>query len=59
MNQEPRAIIIGAGLGGLAAAARLARQGYHVTVLEKNAAPGGRCGQLIRAGHRFDTPPCC
>jgi phytoene desaturase len=57
MNTQPRAIIIGAGLGGLAAAARLAQQGYHVTVLEKNATPGGRCGQLIRAGHRFDTGP--
>jgi phytoene desaturase len=51
------AIIIGAGLGGLAAAARLAQHGYAVTVLEKNAAPGGRCGQLIRDGHRFDTGP--
>lgn len=57
MKPQPRAIIIGAGLGGLAAAARLARQGYAVTVLEMNAAPGGRCGQLIRAGHRFDTGP--
>jgi NADPH-dependent 2,4-dienoyl-CoA reductase/sulfur reductase-like enzyme len=31
------AIVIGAGIGGLAAAARLARQGFQVTVLEKNA----------------------
>jgi phytoene desaturase len=54
MNSHPTAIVIGAGLGGIAAAARLARSGYHVTVLEKNAAPGGRCSQLIRDGHRFD-----
>lgn len=29
----------------------------HVTVLEKNAEPGGRCGRLVRDGHRFDTGP--
>jgi phytoene desaturase len=49
------ALVIGAGLGGIASAARLARNGYHVTVLEKNPTPGGRCGQLIRDGHRFDV----
>jgi phytoene desaturase len=48
-------VVIGAGLGGIATAARLARYGFAVTVLEKNAAPGGRCGQLVRDGHRFDT----
>jgi phytoene desaturase len=42
-------------LGGVATAARLAKNGYQVTVLEKNATPGGRCGQLTRDGHRFDT----
>ena len=50
-------IIIGAGLGGITLAARMARSGYQVTVLEKNPAPGGRCGQLICNGHRFDTGP--
>ena len=44
LRSRPTALIIGAGLGGIATAARLARNGYHVTVLEKNAAPGGRCG---------------
>lgn len=57
MHYQPTALVIGAGLGGLAAAARLARHGYRVTVLEKNARPGGRCGQLVRDGHRFDTGP--
>jgi phytoene desaturase len=55
MRSRPTALVIGAGLGGIAAAARLARNGYDVTVLEKNTSPGGRCGQLIRDGHRFDT----
>lgn len=51
------ALVIGAGLGGIAAAARLARQGYRVTVLEKNAKPGGRCDQFTHDGHRFDVGP--
>jgi phytoene desaturase len=55
--EKQKAIVIGAGLGGIAAAARLAKQGLQVTVLEKNSTPGGRCGQLICDGHRFDTGP--
>jgi phytoene desaturase len=54
MNSHPTTLVIGAGLGGIAAAARLARSGYQVTVLEKNASPGGRCSQLVRDGYRFD-----
>ena len=34
---KKKVIIIGAGIGGLATAARLAKYGYHVTVIEKNA----------------------
>jgi len=50
-------LIIGAGLGGIAAAAHLAQRGLHVTVLEKNARPGGRCDRFSREGHHFDTGP--
>ena len=50
-------LIIGAGLGGIAAAAHLAQQGLHVTVLEKNTHPGGRCDRFSRGGHHFDTGP--
>ncbi len=50
-----KVVVVGAGVGGIAAAARLARQGYRVTVVEKNGAPGGRCGSLEVDGHRFDT----
>jgi phytoene desaturase len=51
------ALVIGAGIGGIALAARLARRGYQVTVIEKTAKPGGRCGRLEKDGHRFDTGP--
>lgn len=51
------AIIIGAGIGGIATAAHLAQRGMHVTVLEKNRRPGGRCDTFTRDGHRFDTGP--
>jgi phytoene desaturase len=50
-------VVIGAGIGGIAAAARLARAGYQVTVVEKNGQPGGRCDQIVRDGHRFDVGP--
>jgi phytoene desaturase len=53
----PSAIIIGAGIGGIATAAHLAQQGMRVTVVEKNQRPGGRCDRFVREGHRFDTGP--
>jgi phytoene desaturase len=54
MAGEKTAIIIGAGIGGITTSIYLAREGYKVTVYERNASPGGRCGQIIREGHRFD-----
>ena len=50
-------IVIGAGVGGMTAATHLAKQGVHVTVIEKNTRPGGRCDRLSREGHHFDTGP--
>jgi phytoene desaturase len=57
MTFHSKAIVIGAGIGGIATAARLAKNGFQVTVLEKNEKPGGRCNQIVRDGHRFDTGP--
>lgn len=51
------AIVIGAGIGGITTAAHLAQRGHRVTVVEKNARPGGRCDRLVRDGHQFDTGP--
>ncbi|SNC59874.1 phytoene desaturase [Kytococcus aerolatus] len=57
----PRAVVIGAGVAGLATAGLLARDGYAVTVLERNAVVGGRAGSWeasTEAGTwRFDTGP--
>ena len=54
MIGKKSAVIIGAGIGGIAIAVYLAKNGYIVNIYEKNSSPGGRCGQLIRDGHRFD-----
>ena len=51
------AVVIGGGVTGLACAAVLARDGFRVTLLEKNAEFGGRCGSWEHDGFRFDTGP--
>jgi len=51
------AIVIGAGLGGLASAMRLGAKGYRVTVLDRLDAAGGRGSSITRSGHRFDLGP--
>ena len=50
-------IVIGAGIAGLTAATHLAKQGLHVSILEKNSHSGGRCDRISRDGHHFDTGP--
>lgn len=54
---RPSVIVIGAGIGGIAAAAHLAQHGLQVKVIEKNARPGGRCDRFEREGHLFDAGP--
>jgi len=50
-------VVIGAGLGGLAAALHLAGAGRDVTILERTDAPGGHAGVLRDRGYTFDTGP--
>jgi phytoene desaturase len=52
-----RVAVVGAGLGGLATAARLAAAGHHVTVFEQAEVVGGKLGRFHRDGHFFDTGP--
>ncbi len=51
------AIIIGAGYGGMALANLLAKSGYTVTVIEKNAQSGGRIAAVKQNGYTFDIGP--
>jgi phytoene desaturase len=50
-------VVIGAGLGGLAAALRLQGAGLEVTVVEAKAGPGGRADQIVDQGFTWDTGP--
>jgi phytoene desaturase len=52
-----RVVVVGAGVGGLAAAVRCAEAGHAVTVLEAGDAAGGKAGRLERDGFSFDTGP--
>ncbi len=52
-----KAIIIGSGIGGMAAAIRLAVQGFTVTVYEKNDQPGGKLSAFKKDGYSFDAGP--
>jgi phytoene desaturase len=50
-------LIIGAGIGGLATALRLAKKGHNVQMVEKNHQAGGRLNQIKKDGFTFDTGP--
>jgi len=55
MNKQ--AAVIGAGIGGLASAIRLAAKGYRVSVFEQAPKAGGKINELRLEGFRFDTGP--
>lgn len=54
---DDRVVVIGGGLGGLAAACTLAARGYRVTLCDKNAWVGGKAAVLAEQGFRFDMGP--
>ncbi|MFM5905890.1 MAG: phytoene desaturase family protein [Micrococcales bacterium] len=53
----PNAVVLGAGISGLASAALLAQAGYRVTVLERNDWIGGKSRRIVLNGQRMDTGP--
>ncbi len=56
-KSSTRAVVIGTGFGGLAAAIRLRAKGYQVTMVEGTDQPGGRASVFKRDGFTFDAGP--
>lgn len=56
MSEKP-VVVIGAGLGGLAAACTLSARGHSVVLLERSSWLGGKAAQLNENGFRFDMGP--
>lgn len=54
---EFHAVVVGGGLGGLAAALRLRASGARVTLVEKNSVCGGKAREVRDSGYRWDTGP--
>jgi len=56
-SKKEKVIVIGSGYAGLSAACSLAKEGYQVTVLEKNDQLGGRATVWKKDGFVFDLGP--
>lgn len=56
-NKKRRVAVVGGGIGGMAAAALLAKDGHEVTVLERNDQAGGRARVWKKDGYTFDMGP--
>lgn len=54
---KKKVLIVGGGIGGLVSGGQLAKQGFDVTIFEKNDEVGGRCQSLTREGFRWDSGP--
>lgn len=57
MDSKRSVVIIGSGFAGLSAASFMAKEGWDVTVIEKNETPGGRARRLKENGFTFDMGP--
>jgi len=57
LKKHQSVIVIGSGFAGLSAASFMAKEGWQVTVLEKNETPGGRARRLKQNGFTFDMGP--
>ncbi|MFK7922948.1 MAG: FAD-dependent oxidoreductase, partial [Bacteroidia bacterium] len=56
-KKQKKAIIIGAGIGGIATAIRLQLQGWDTHLFEANDYPGGKLSEIRFDGYRFDAGP--
>ncbi|MDP2238048.1 MAG: phytoene desaturase family protein [Bacteroidales bacterium] len=56
-TMTPKAIVVGAGIAGIATAIRLQHKGYSVIVMEANSYPGGKLTQFTQGKYRFDAGP--
>ncbi|MDA0728473.1 MAG: phytoene desaturase family protein [Bacteroidetes bacterium] len=57
MSESRHVVVVGAGVGGLATAVRMAARGHRVTVLESAPTVGGKLAEHLEDGHRFDRGP--
>ncbi|MBC7730072.1 MAG: NAD(P)-binding protein, partial [Microbacteriaceae bacterium] len=57
ITSPPRVLVVGAGIGGLTAAALLGQQGLSVRVLERAATPGGKMRQVAAGAQWMDGGP--
>lgn len=55
MDSKKRVVIVGSGIGGLICGTVLSKQGYHVTILERNQQIGGNLQTYVRNRHIFDS----
>ena len=55
--RRKRVVIIGAGIGGLAAAVELSARGFDVTLLERAQTPGGKMREVEAGGLHIDAGP--
>lgn len=57
IQTNKKAVVIGAGIAGIASAIRLQLKGFEVTVYEKNPYPGGKLSVFQLGDYRFDAGP--
>ena len=55
--ERKKAIVVGAGIAGIATAIRLSLKGFEVEVYEKNTVAGGKMYLIEKGGYKFDAGP--
>ena len=57
MTVKRRVVVVGAGMGGLAASIALSARGFHVTTLDAADGPGGKMREVEAGGRLIDAGP--